>query len=43
MNGVDPQTLAVEPTSLYNFGTERGHKYMAEKMFHALSKLAPFV
>ncbi len=42
MTGPESQTLAVAPTSLYNFGTERGHKYMAEKMFHVLSSLAPF-
>lgn len=42
MTGLESQTLAVQPTSLYNFGSERGHKYMAEKMFHALSRLAPF-
>jgi nicotinamide-nucleotide amidase len=43
LSGSLTQTLAVEPTPLYNFGTERGHKYMAEKMFHALSGLALFV
>lgn len=42
MTGPATQTLAVKPTSLYNFGTERGVKYMAEKMFHALNGLAPF-
>jgi nicotinamide-nucleotide amidase len=43
MSGANPQNLAFEPTSLYSFGSERGHTYLAEKMFHALSSLAPFV
>jgi len=42
MVGAHSQTLAVQPTPLYNFGTERGQKYMAEKMFHALSRIVPF-
>ncbi len=36
------QTLAIDPTSIYNFGTERGQKYAVERAFHLLSKLAPF-
>ncbi len=37
------QSLAVEPTPLYNFGTDRGNKYMTEKMFHILAGLLPLV
>jgi molybdopterin-biosynthesis enzyme MoeA-like protein len=33
MTGAVSQILAIAPTSLYNFETERGLKYMAEKMF----------
>lgn len=34
-HGVD-QTLAIMPTPLYNFTTERGQKYAVEKAFHLL-------
>jgi hypothetical protein len=42
MTGLGSQILAVEPTALYNFDSERGRKYMAEKVFHTLSGWAPF-
>lgn len=42
MTGLESQSLALEPTPLYNFDSERGQRYATEKMFHLVAGLQSF-